>query len=191
MLPPPAGSPEPTTTHYTTDDDDMSYTSSVPEDFQHSHTQVSTPETQHSWPIEVEQYSEWTSHDAFNTISAPSSFTQVQQPQVSNATHSPHWDWTASPMSQPPIMHFPLPQAYFNIPDPATLPAYDIYGSAPAMLSPSPNPNPNPNRLPGNYARAPTSSPVSRAMDIAPHRDIQGMSHFMRYGAQHQPSFQY
>jgi len=184
-MPPPAGSPEPITSSSTTDDDDMSYTSSINDDFQHTHTQTSTPETQHSWPVEFEQYSDWTSLDSFSTIRAPSSFVHTQQPQIATTNYSPPWDWTTTSMSPPPIMHFPPPSGYGHIPDPVIPPPYDVYGGAPAMLSPSPN------RPSGRSGRGPTSSPVSRATGSASYQDVEDMSHFVGYGIQRQSSFQY
>jgi hypothetical protein len=183
-LPTPAGSPEPSLIHYATDDDTKSYTSSIPDDFQTTYTQVSTPETQHSWPIDPSPYTDWTTQDMFSAaISAPSSeFHSLQLPQ---ATQAPQWPWIATPISQPSSpMHFPSHhQSYFNVDPSATLPAYDVFGGAQVMLSPSQWSGS------GMYARGPTSSPVPSAMDTAPYQDVQTMYSEVRYGVQRQPGF--
>ncbi|KAF2245537.1 hypothetical protein BU26DRAFT_433024 [Trematosphaeria pertusa] len=184
-LPQPAATPEPNTSNVSsysaTDDDSMSYTSSVYDDLLPTHTQVSTPETQHSWPVDEEAFTGWSSQESFNITSTAPDFSCVQQPITSNVTHSPQWSWTTTSMSQPAMMNIAPPHAYSNAMDSATLASYDAYGSIPAMLSP------NSTRFP----RAPTSSPRARACTTPPYQDPQAMARFMRYGIQRDPPYQY
>lgn len=182
-LPPPACSPEPSGTCSTTDDDDMSYGSSGHDEFYTTQTQVSTPESQRSWPTDVD-FSEWSSRESFGGMVAPS-YTHIPQPQVSHAGPPPQWPWPSVSISQPPILQIPLQAGYLNVPEPVTLASYDSCGAPPVAI------NPSPTSLPGNYMRGPTSSPIPRATSNSPYQNTESLTNYMRYGVQHNSSFQY
>lgn len=168
-------------TYPTTDDDDMF---SVYDDLLPTHT--STPETRHSWPVDEEAFSGWTSQEPLNITCTASDFAHVQQPLTASVTHGTQWSWTTTSMSQPAIMHMATPNAYSNVSNPATLASYEAYGAVPTMLSP------NSTRFPGTSAvRAPTSSPRSRGSTSPPYQDPQAMSRFMRYGIQRDAPYHY
>lgn len=182
-LPPPTCSPEPSTAYSTTDDDDMSYTSSGQDELYTTQTQVSTPESQRSWPTDVD-FTEWPSQESFSTMVAPS-YTHIPQPQVSHTSPPSQWHWPTAPISQPPILQIPLQAGYLNVPEPVTLASYDPCGAPPVAI------NSSPTSLPNNYMRGPTSSPIPRATSNSPYQNTEPMTNYMRYGISHNPSFQY
>lgn len=183
-LPRPAGTPEPST-YSATDDDDMSYGSSAYDDLLPAHTQVSTPETQHSWPTDG-AYSGWTSQESFNIItSTASNYPHMHQPLTVNVSQGSPWDWaTSSISSHSPMMALASPQVYTNVSDHATLSPYDHYAATPSMVSPATM------NYSGHIARGPTSSPISSTASPS-YQDPQAMAHFMRYEMRRDPSYQY
>lgn len=184
-LPQPAGTPEPGA-YSATDDEDMSYNSSVYDDLLSSRTEVSTPETQYSWPADS-PYSGWTSQESFHVMTTTASnYAHVPQPLTVNVSQGAQWDWATTSMTHSPMMSLASPHhPYTNISEHGGLSPYDHYSSTPSMLSPATI------HYPGGLARGPTSSPISSASASPAYQERQAMAHMMNYGMQHDPSYQY
>jgi hypothetical protein len=184
ILPQPASTPEPST-YSATDDDDMSYGSSAYDDLLPAHTQVSTPETQHSWPTNG-SYSGWTSQESFDvmTSTAPN-YPHVNQPLTVIASQGSQWDWATTSMNtHSPMMALASPHVYSSVSDHATLAPYDHYAATTSMLSPTTM------NYAGHVARGPTSSPISSTASPS-YQDPQAMAQFMRYDMRRNPPYQY
>lgn len=99
--PPPSTPKNRLSTCSTTDEDNMFY-----DDLLMPQTQVSTPETQHSWPLIEEPFTTWSTQDSFAPITsvtvAPSSMDFAKFPQVQTLTHvtaPAQWaNWTTTSM---------------------------------------------------------------------------------------------
>lgn len=186
-LPHPAGTPEPST-YSATDDDEMSYGSSAYDELLTAHTtQVSTPETQHSWPTDG-TYSGWTSQESFDvmTSTAPT-YSHVNQPLTVNVSQGSQWDWATTCMNtaHSPMMAMASPHAYPHVSEHATLSPYDHYAGSPVMLSAT-----NGMNYTGHAARGPTSSPISSTASPS-YQDPHAMAQFMRYEMRRDPPYQY
>lgn len=163
----------------------MSYTSSAYDDLLSSRTEVSTPETQHSWPTDG-PYSGWTSQESFNVIPATTAnYAPIHQPLAVNVTQASQWDWATTSMNAAPMMPLASPHMYTNVSHHAALSPYDQYTTAPSMLVPTTI------HYPGSTARGPTSSPVSSISTSPSYQDPQAMSQFMSYGMRRDPTYQY
>ncbi|KAL5377167.1 hypothetical protein DPSP01_009979 [Paraphaeosphaeria sporulosa] len=185
ILPQPAGTPEPST-YSATDDDDMSYGSTTYDDLLPAHTtQVSTPETQHSWPTDS-SYSAWTSQESFDVMTSTAP-TYPHVPLTVNVSQGAQWDWATTSMntSHSPMMALASPHIYPHVSDHATLSPYDHYAASPAMLSPTTAMN-----YGGHVARGPTSSPISSNASPS-YQDPHAMAQFMRYEMRRDPPYQY
>ncbi|KAK7177313.1 DNA-binding protein [Paraphaeosphaeria sporulosa] len=184
ILPQPAGTPEPST-YSATDDDDMSYGSSAYDDLLPAHTQVSTPETQHSWSTDG-SYSGWTSQESFDVMTTTASnYPHVVQPLTVNVSQGSQWDWTTTSINtHSPMMAWTSPHVYSSVSDHATLSPYDHYAATPSMLSPTTM------NHGGHVARGPTSSPTSSTVSPS-YQDTQAMAHYMRYEMRRDPPCQY
>ncbi|KAF2639514.1 hypothetical protein P280DRAFT_39259 [Massarina eburnea CBS 473.64] len=184
-LPQPAITPEPSTASLSPrGSDDTAYSPGVYDDVLSSNTPISTPETRHSWPIEDDTFSTWTSGDSFEVMSAPD-YSHIHQPPQNDCSHGQQWQWIETSMSQPTLMHVAPPTAYPQIPSPGAIPSYDAYGTA-SMLSP------NPIQYHGISAmRALTNSPSPIASTSPPYQDQQDISSYMRYGMPRDHPYQY
>jgi hypothetical protein len=184
MLPQSAGTPEPST-YSATDDDDMSYGSSAYDDLLPAHTQVSTPETPHSWPVNG-SYSSWTSQESFEvmTSTAPN-YPHVTPPLAVNASQGSQWDWVTTAMNtHSPMMALASPNVYPSVSDHAILAPYDHYAATASMLSPTTM------HYTGHVARGPTSSAISSTASPS-YGHPQAMAQFMRYEMRRDPPYQY
>ena len=177
-LPQPAGTPEPGACS-ATDDDDIPYSSSMYEDLLLCRTQVSTPETRSSWPME-EPYSEWSTHDTFPMTSTASDFNHTLNPMGKSLGEESQWAWSSTSMSNPSMMQMASPNGYTNVSDPSMFATYDGYGNVSPMLSP------HPTHYLGSNIRVPMGSPTSPS-----YQDPQAMARFMRYGTQTHPPYYY
>ncbi|KAK3201461.1 hypothetical protein GRF29_185g1026171 [Pseudopithomyces chartarum] len=181
-LPAPAGTPEPCPSDYPVTDDD-SYSGVYDDPF--SHTEVSTPETQHSWPV-GSSYSAWTSQESFDVIpSTAGSYAPLHQPLSVNVSQASHWDWATTSMNTAPMMPLASPHMYTNISDQAAMAPYDHYSATSSMLSPTAF------HYSGNTARGPTSSPVSSLSTSPSYQDPHAMAQYMTYGMRRDPPYQY
>lgn len=197
ILPQPAGTPEPST-YSATDDDDRSFGSTTYDDLLPARTtQVSTPETQHSWPTDT-TYSAWTSPESFDvlTSSAPAYSHAMSTPLTVAVSTSAQWDWASTSMN---AAHSPMlalasprnlnhtPHQHHNIyPHDASLVPYDAYAPNPAMLSPT-----TAMHYGAHVARGPTSSPVPIAHGSPSYQNPQAVAHLMRYEMRRDPPYQY
>ncbi|KAF2789240.1 hypothetical protein K505DRAFT_328375 [Melanomma pulvis-pyrius CBS 109.77] len=194
-LPFSAVTPEPTTpdirqsVYSATDDDDNFDESFLPSQTQ-TQTQVSTPETQQSWPFEDEQFATWPSGDPFNITTEPSSFPPVPQQQHSlthiNTNHTtntnmtvsnaPQWNWTTTatgPGTSYPQMTYQEPPAnpnnYQNSLSPFThIPhSHGSYSPVQTILGPTTSTlmgTGGRRSFPGSPAELPRSSPRPSSM---------------------------
>ncbi|KAF2747814.1 hypothetical protein M011DRAFT_476982 [Sporormia fimetaria CBS 119925] len=174
--------------YLTPDEDGLAYAANLYDDLLTTRTQVSTPETHHSWSLDEEPFTNWSSPESFHLQPAVAltDFSRIHH-QVPRNANGAQWNWTTVSMDSPPLMSMgPMPTYPPNFGAQA-LP----YTSYPTMqnLVAHNSPASPPNRS-GFAARGPTSSP-GLVNAPPPYQDVADVTRFAKYGMHNEPSYRF
>jgi hypothetical protein len=175
----------------------MPYPSSMYEDLTTTHTQVSTPETRHSWSLDEEVFPNWSSTESFNmhATTGPPKYNRLPPQLSTNVSSHQQWNWTTASTESPAIIAIQQPQNFSDFPS-SGISSYGAYGSIPGMLSPTSMPvNPAQNRasFPVTVASMQPHTSSHRSSIIPPYYDPEAESGYIKYGMQMQlePPYRY
>ncbi|KAF2279219.1 uncharacterized protein EI97DRAFT_169574 [Westerdykella ornata] len=160
------------------DEEPLHYPENMYDDLLTTHTQVSTPDTHHSWSMDEEPFGNWSSPQPFGMApTAPTTDFRFAQQLHTPVTVAAHWGWTTTSMEPGSIIPMASPTAF----PPGFAHQTPTYGANPvgqgtvAQVRSPQSSHPAANYRTVSYSmRGPTSSPG--LVNAIPYHDSTPMS---------------